>query len=95
MDADSSTTKGDTTSTRVTSLETAPKDDMDDVVADAMEAAAGACLLLPPPGIETKWEKGKREKQKMKRPIGKYGIPKLKEGLRKAPPGSGSGSGSG
>ena len=80
MDADSSTTKGDTTSTRVTSLETAPKDDMDDVVADAMEAAAGACLLLPPPGIETKCEKGKREKQKLKYPVGK-------EGVRKAPPG--------
>ena len=59
-------TKGATTSTRVTSLETAPKDDMDDVVADAMEAAAGACLLLPPPGIETKnemkSEKGKSRK---------------------------------
>ena len=47
-------TKGDTTSTRVTSLETADIDDMDDVVADADAPLASLAFLglLPPPGIQ-------------------------------------------
>ena len=44
-------TKGDTTSTRVTSLETADIDDMDDVVADADARASLAFLGLLHPGI--------------------------------------------
>ena len=46
-------TKGATTSTRVTSLETADIDDMDDVVADADAPLASLAFLgLLQPGIQ-------------------------------------------